>query len=170
MALTLRNLADGDPGLSDVMNDTLAMLALLLLGFALVLLPAVATRCADQRRQAARQQEEEEETRDRLAFVQKRIVIRQWSPDEVTVGSGTDTDASGEMNNKEERTNVDDADQYNDCGDCPICLADFCEGDLVVESPNPRCRHTLHLSCMQEWLIKHDTCPICRETYLMETV
>ncbi|XP_022889450.1 NEP1-interacting protein-like 2 [Olea europaea var. sylvestris] len=44
---------------------------------------------------------------------------------------------------------------------CTICLQDFENGDCARMLP--RCRHSFHLHCTDEWLIRNGTCPICRE-------
>lgn len=49
---------------------------------------------------------------------------------------------------------------------CPICICEFELGDEICYSRNTECPHMFHLSCMSEWLIKHDVCPLCRLDYL----
>ncbi|KAL1197749.1 NEP1-interacting protein 2 [Cardamine amara subsp. amara] len=44
---------------------------------------------------------------------------------------------------------------------CPICLQDWEEGD--VGRKLERCGHTFHMNCIDEWLLKQETCPICRD-------
>lgn len=53
--------------------------------------------------------------------------------------------------------------------ECAICLSEFEKDQIVCNSNNRACRHTFHFRCAEEWLLKHDGCPICRETYLLET-
>ena len=50
---------------------------------------------------------------------------------------------------------------------CPICLAEFQEGDDICWSHNPSCDHTFHMDCIEQWLVKHDGCPLCRLDYLV---
>ena len=43
---------------------------------------------------------------------------------------------------------------------CPICLADFQQGEEVVQLP--RCGHTFDPDCVSDWLRKSPLCPMCR--------
>ncbi|KAL1329560.1 hypothetical protein AAHE18_12G050400 [Arachis hypogaea] len=43
---------------------------------------------------------------------------------------------------------------------CVICLADFREREVLRIMP--KCNHTFHLSCIDIWLRKQSTCPVCR--------
>ena len=43
--------------------------------------------------------------------------------------------------------------------DCSICLSPFL---LPGEKTYTACRHTFHQACLQKWLEKGDSCPICR--------
>ena len=45
--------------------------------------------------------------------------------------------------------------------DCSICLSEVNVGDNLILLP---CCHTFHKNCISQWLIKNNTCPICRET------
>ncbi|KAK2380190.1 E3 ubiquitin-protein ligase ATL6 [Trifolium repens] len=44
--------------------------------------------------------------------------------------------------------------------DCVICLEEFGECDAVKMIPF--CKHVFHPECIDTWLSKHVTCPICR--------
>jgi len=45
---------------------------------------------------------------------------------------------------------------------CPICLESFVKGDIVVKLPCPCKRCPYHRDCIDPWLKKHNTCPMCR--------
>ena len=49
---------------------------------------------------------------------------------------------------------------------CSICLSEFEVGDCLAKSAYPmcsKCDHTYHYDCLSNWLMKHDTCPMCRQ-------
>jgi hypothetical protein len=52
---------------------------------------------------------------------------------------------------------------------CSICLTDFEDEQDVCTSKNIDCKHVFHLSCMMEWLMHHDECPLCRHDYLKDS-
>eukprot|EP01006_Ploeotia_vitrea_P042917 TRINITY_DN66672_c11_g4_i2.p2 TRINITY_DN66672_c11_g4~~TRINITY_DN66672_c11_g4_i2.p2 ORF type:complete len:194 (-),score=82.08 TRINITY_DN66672_c11_g4_i2:169-750(-) len=43
---------------------------------------------------------------------------------------------------------------------CAICLSEFEDGESVREL---RCRHHFHKSCVDQWLQKKKTCPLCNQ-------
>ncbi|CAA3018134.1 RING-H2 finger ATL67-like [Olea europaea subsp. europaea] len=43
---------------------------------------------------------------------------------------------------------------------CTICLAEYQEREVLRIMPN--CGHSFHLSCIDIWLRKQSTCPVCR--------
>eukprot|EP00190_Bangiopsis_sp_CCMP1999_P006472 CAMPEP_0198724632 /NCGR_PEP_ID=MMETSP1475-20131203/2084_1 /TAXON_ID= ORGANISM="Unidentified sp., Strain CCMP1999" /NCGR_SAMPLE_ID=MMETSP1475 /ASSEMBLY_ACC=CAM_ASM_001111 /LENGTH=385 /DNA_ID=CAMNT_0044486215 /DNA_START=150 /DNA_END=1310 /DNA_ORIENTATION=- len=42
---------------------------------------------------------------------------------------------------------------------CVICVESYNQGDELFELP---CKHQYHQTCVTQWLLKHNTCPICR--------
>ncbi|KAK9209703.1 hypothetical protein WN944_002071 [Citrus x changshan-huyou] len=49
---------------------------------------------------------------------------------------------------------------YNEIG-CSICLEKFEEGDSARKLPS--CRHCFHSECVDKWLTRNGSCPVCRE-------
>jgi Ring finger domain len=46
---------------------------------------------------------------------------------------------------------------------CPICLGEFQDQEKVCQSKDaPSCSHVFHYKCLQAWLLKHTSCPVCR--------
>ncbi|KAF0896917.1 hypothetical protein E2562_030767 [Oryza meyeriana var. granulata] len=43
---------------------------------------------------------------------------------------------------------------------CPVCLADFADGETIRLLPE--CMHYFHAACIDEWLRTRATCPLCR--------
>jgi len=43
---------------------------------------------------------------------------------------------------------------------CTICLGEYQEKEVLRIMP--KCGHTFHLSCIDVWLRKQSTCPVCR--------
>lgn len=44
--------------------------------------------------------------------------------------------------------------------ECPICLGLFGDDEMVKLLPN--CEHVYHAQCIDEWLVDHSNCPLCR--------
>ncbi|XP_076922952.1 NEP1-interacting protein 2-like [Bidens hawaiensis] len=51
---------------------------------------------------------------------------------------------------------IDQIDETN----CAICLQDFEKKEEGRELPS--CRHVFHVKCIDEWLVRQGSCPICR--------
>ncbi|KAL4335150.1 hypothetical protein GQ457_07G013460 [Hibiscus cannabinus] len=54
----------------------------------------------------------------------------------------------------------DDSDQPS----CSICLQGLKDGEMARNLP--KCGHVFHLKCIDEWLSREGTCPMCRERVL----
>lgn len=48
--------------------------------------------------------------------------------------------------------------------DCPICLAEFTDGEKVRVLPE--CSHIFHVDCIDRWLLSNPSCPSCRHSLL----
>mmetsp|Transcript_96720 Transcript_96720/g.189972 ORF Transcript_96720/g.189972 Transcript_96720/m.189972 type:complete len:334 (+) Transcript_96720:69-1070(+) len=46
---------------------------------------------------------------------------------------------------------------------CSICLEEYLPNDLVLVLP---CRHMYHRMCVNEWLLAHTQCPLCKQDVL----
>ncbi|KAL9267577.1 NEP1-interacting protein 1-like protein [Drosera capensis] len=57
-------------------------------------------------------------------------------------------------------TTNDDVDASGEKVSCSVCLQDF----QVVETVRslPQCHHMFHLPCIDKWLVRHGSCPLCR--------
>ncbi|KAG6521669.1 RING-H2 finger protein ATL80-like [Zingiber officinale] len=49
--------------------------------------------------------------------------------------------------------------------ECPICLAEFEEGDQLRVLP--QCGHGFHVGCVDAWLRHHSSCPSCRRLLVL---
>ncbi|WOL16838.1 hypothetical protein Cni_G25626 [Canna indica] len=49
--------------------------------------------------------------------------------------------------------------------ECPICLAEFVEGDEIRILP--QCGHGFHVGCIDTWLGSHSSCPSCRRVLVV---
>ncbi|KAM7277866.1 hypothetical protein ACFE04_005000 [Oxalis oulophora] len=50
---------------------------------------------------------------------------------------------------------------------CSICLQDMKDGEIGRELPS--CGHVFHLECLDKWLIRNASCPLCRVSVLLES-
>jgi hypothetical protein len=50
--------------------------------------------------------------------------------------------------------------QEEENSQCPICLLEYEESDVLRQLP--ACGHIFHTSCVDPWLEKQPTCPVCR--------
>ncbi|CEG48142.1 conserved hypothetical protein [Plasmopara halstedii] len=69
--------------------------------------------------------------------------------------------------NRSERKPDTRTEQYHAASDnlienediCPICLIDFEDGEDVRNLP---CKHIFHVTCIDEWLKRNTSCPMCK--------
>ena len=52
---------------------------------------------------------------------------------------------------------------------CSICLEPFESGEEIAWSKHMKCQHIFHSDCLEQWLMKHDDCPICRKAFIEDT-
>ncbi|XP_062180384.1 RING-H2 finger protein ATL67-like [Phragmites australis] len=45
---------------------------------------------------------------------------------------------------------------------CSICLSEYREGEMLRAMPE--CRHRFHLTCLDAWLRRSASCPVCRSS------
>lgn len=53
---------------------------------------------------------------------------------------------------------------------CVLCSKHFNGSDMVSESSDPTCHHIFHQTCIVSWLRKRNGCPVCKKSYMGETV
>jgi len=51
-------------------------------------------------------------------------------------------------------------DQETDSSCCSVCLQDF--GVQQFVRALPQCQHVFHVRCIDNWLLRHASCPLCR--------
>ncbi|KAI7730311.1 hypothetical protein M8C21_019904 [Ambrosia artemisiifolia] len=63
---------------------------------------------------------------------------------------------------KIEISNHDVVDSSGNATCCSICLQDFELGNSA--GIFPKCEHKFHPECISQWLLTHNSCPVCRTT------
>ncbi|AEC06675.1 unnamed protein product [Arabidopsis thaliana] len=57
-------------------------------------------------------------------------------------------------------TGNNNTDASENTDSCSVCLQDFQLGETVRSLPH--CHHMFHLPCIDNWLLRHGSCPMCR--------
>ncbi|CAH1413694.1 NEP1-interacting protein-like 1 [Lactuca sativa] len=100
-----------------------------------------------------------------LSAVQSQMGAVETSFDEVQNifdigGSKGLTEYSVEKIPKVAITRDNDVDESGELVSCSVCLQDFQLGETVRSLP--QCHHMFHLPCIDKWLMRHGSCPLCR--------
>ncbi|KAH1224055.1 NEP1-interacting protein 1 [Glycine soja] len=70
---------------------------------------------------------------------------------------------SGDLVEKIPKIKITTDNNFDASGDrvsCSVCLQDFMLGETVRSLPH--CHHMFHLPCIDKWLFRHGSCPLCR--------
>lgn len=80
-------------------------------------------------------------------------------------GAGLDAAAIGEVGKEFELTALPAKGEEEPEGfsrDCPVCLAEFRQGETLRRLD--ACGHAFHQECIDAWLARNVSCPVCRTT------
>lgn len=100
-----------------------------------------------------------------LSAVQSQMGAAEANFDEVTniFDTGGSKGLAGEFVEKIPKIKITSNDNTDASGEnvsCSVCLQDFQLGETVRQLPH--CHHMFHLPCIDKWLLRHGSCPLCR--------
>ncbi|XP_054810744.1 NEP1-interacting protein 1-like [Prosopis cineraria] len=100
-----------------------------------------------------------------LSAVQSQMGAVEASFDEIQnlFDTGGAKGLSGDLVEKIPIITITSDDNMDACGErvsCSVCLQDFQLGETVRILPH--CHHLFHLPCIDKWLFRHGSCPLCR--------
>ncbi|RDX67898.1 NEP1-interacting protein 1, partial [Mucuna pruriens] len=100
-----------------------------------------------------------------LSAVQSQMGAVETSFDEVQniFDTGGSKGLSGDLVEKIPKIKITTDNNDDASGDrvsCSVCLQDFQLGETVRSLPH--CHHMFHLPCIDKWLFRHGSCPLCR--------
>ncbi|CAI9293290.1 unnamed protein product [Lactuca saligna] len=52
--------------------------------------------------------------------------------------------------------------------ECSVCLSAF--EDIEILRLLPKCKHAFHIDCIDQWLGKHSSCPLCRIKVIVDDI
>eukprot|EP00816_Leptocylindrus_hargravesii_P005279 CAMPEP_0196815678 /NCGR_PEP_ID=MMETSP1362-20130617/51192_1 /TAXON_ID=163516 /ORGANISM="Leptocylindrus danicus, Strain CCMP1856" /LENGTH=812 /DNA_ID=CAMNT_0042192725 /DNA_START=150 /DNA_END=2588 /DNA_ORIENTATION=- len=83
-----------------------------------------------------------------------------------TYGGNQTTNSDDEARESPHTFNPEAPDDLYHAEDCPICLVEYEQGDLLRCLP---CGHDFHTECVDHWLRSNSTCPQCRQEINVDT-
>ncbi|KAK7406860.1 hypothetical protein VNO78_08494 [Psophocarpus tetragonolobus] len=100
-----------------------------------------------------------------LSAVQSQMGAVETNFDEVQniFDTGGSKGLSGDLVEKIPKIKITADNNLDASGDrvsCSVCLQDFQLGEIVRSLPH--CHHMFHLPCIDKWLFRHGSCPLCR--------
>ncbi|POO00792.1 43kDa postsynaptic protein [Trema orientale] len=100
-----------------------------------------------------------------LSAVQSQMGAVETGFDEVTniFDTGGAKGLPGDSVEKIPKIKITSNNNVDDSGErvsCSVCLQDFQLGETVRSLP--QCNHLFHLPCIDKWLLRHGSCPLCR--------
>ncbi|TVU48982.1 hypothetical protein EJB05_00271, partial [Eragrostis curvula] len=73
---------------------------------------------------------------------------------------GREDEEEGEKEKKKAAGTAAAASPAGDTARCAVCQADYADGDELRMLPD--CQHAFHRGCVDQWLRRRPTCPVCR--------